>query len=61
MVRYKRTACKGALSPTAHALIRLLYSASPPSRVRSIETEESRVVGPIVISDDEETAIPTHS
>ena len=58
MVRYKRTARKGALTPTARALIRSLYGAPPLSRVRSIESKESRVVGPIVISDDEENVAP---
>ena len=58
MVRYKRTARKGALTPAARALIRSLYGAPPPSRVRPIESEESRVVGPIVISDDEDVAAP---
>ena len=61
MVRYKRTARKGALTPAARALIRSLYGAPPPSRVRSIESKEFRVVAPNVISDDEETATPTHS
>ena len=61
MVRYKRTAHKGALTPVARAVIRSLYGAPPPSRVRSIATEESQVIGPICISDDEETATPTHS
>ena len=61
MVRYKRTTRRGALTPAVRALIQSLYGVPPPSRVRSIETEESRVVGPICISDDEETATPTHS
>ena len=61
MVRYKRTARKGRLTGDARAFRRSLYGAPPPSRVRPIESEESRVVGPIVISDDEETSTPTHS
>ena len=61
MVRYKRTPRKGRLTGDARAFRRSLYGASPPSRVRFIETKESRVVGPIGISDDEETATPTHS
>ena len=56
MVRYKRTARKGRLTGDARAFRQSLYGAPPPSRVRSIESEESRVVGPIIISDDEETA-----
>ena len=61
MVRYKRTARKGRLTGDARAFRRSLYDAPPPLRVCPIESEESRVVGPIVISDDEETSTPTHS
>ena len=62
MVRYKTTARRGTLAPDARAFLRSLYGAPPPARVRSIVTEESRVVGPIVISDDEEiSATPTLS
>ena len=57
MVRYKRTARRGTLAPDARAFLRSLYAVPPPPNLaRSIVTEESRVVGPIVISDDEEIA-----
>ena len=59
MVRYKRTPRRGTLTPEALARLRSLYGAPPPARVRSVVTEESRVVGPIVISDDEEVAAPS--
>ena len=58
MVRYKRTARKGRLTADACAFRRSLYGAPPPSRMRPIESEESRVVGPIVISDDDEAPAP---
>ena len=58
MVRYKRTARKGRLTGDARAFRQSLYGAPPPSRVRYIESEESRVVGPIVISDDDYNPYP---
>ena len=60
MVRYKRTTRKGRLTGDACAFRRSLYGAPPPSRVCSIDTEESWVVGPIVISDDEDVVVPLH-
>ena len=55
MPRYKTTARRGTSDARA---FRRMLSRAPETSVPSILSEESRVVGPIVISDDDETPAP---
>ncbi|KAI9074675.1 hypothetical protein K1719_043329 [Acacia pycnantha] len=54
MVRYKQTARRGAYTPQARAMVRSLYGALLHALQGRIVSEDSRVVGPIVISSDDE-------